>query len=123
MRYGSKDQRTSSNPAMPNMADLAETGRKQVEALLDMQKKFFDPQDMSRDWAARAKAEADLATAFAEKLSSAKSMPEVAAACQDWMNRRMELFTEDNRRLFADGQKFMNATTQMLSGGWKGGSS
>ena len=87
-----KDQRTSSNPAMPNMADLAETGRKQVEALLDMQKKFFDPQ-------------------------------EVAAACQDWMNRRMELFTEDSRRLFADGQKFMNATTQMLSGGWKGGSS
>jgi hypothetical protein len=39
------------------------------------------------------------------------------------MNRRVELFTEDSRRLFADGQKFMNATTQMLSGGWKGGSS
>jgi Phasin protein len=118
-----KDQRTSSTPGMPNMAEFAETGRKQVEAILDMQKKFFDPQEMSRDWSARAKAEADLATAFAEKLSAAKSMPEVAGACQDWMSRRMELFTEDSRRLFADGQKFMNATTQMLSGGWKGGSS
>ena len=118
-----KDQRTPSNPAMPNMADLAETGRKQVEALLDMQKKFFDPQDMSRDWAARAKAEADLATEFAAKLSAAHSPADLMAVSQDWMNRRMELFTEDNRRLFADGQKFMNATTQMLSGGWKGGSS
>jgi len=118
-----KDQRTSSNPGIPNMAEFAETGRKQVEAILDMQKKFFDPQEMSRDWSARAKAEADLATAFAEKLSAAKSMPEVAAACQDWMSRRMELFTEDSRRLFADCQKFMSASAQMLSGGWKGGGS
>jgi len=123
-----KDQRTSSKPAMPgmpnmpnmNLTDFAETGRKQLEAMLEMQKKFFDPEEMSREWAARAKVEADLATEFAEKLSAAKSMPEVAGACQDWMNRRMQLFTEDSRRLFADGQKFMSATTQMLSGGFKG---
>src|SRR5512144_145661 len=118
-----KDQRTSSKPGMPNITDFAETGRKQLETMLDLQKKFFDPEEMSREWAARAKAEADLATEFAEKLSAAKSMPEVAGVCQEWMSRRMEMFTEDSRRLFADGQKFMTATTQMLSGGWKGGSS
>jgi hypothetical protein len=118
-----KDQRTSSTSGMPNIGDFAETGRKQLEAMLEMQKKFFDPQEMARECTTRAKAEADLATEFSGKLSTAKSMPEVAGICQEWMTRRMELFTEDSRRLFADGQKLMSATTQMLSGGWKGGSS
>jgi phasin protein len=118
-----KEQRTTS--AMPNLnvGEFAEVGRKQFEAILDLQKKFFDPQEMSREWTARAKAEADLATEFTEKLSAAKSMPEVTGICQEWMNRRMELFTEDSRRLFADGQKFMTAMSQMMAGGWKGGGS
>jgi hypothetical protein len=30
---------------------------------------------------------------YAKKLLAAKSMPEVASVCQEWMNRRMEPFT------------------------------
>jgi hypothetical protein len=105
----------------PNIAHFAEAGRKQVEVMMELQKKFFDPQVLSRDWAERAKVEADLATEFAEKLFLAKSMPEVASVYQEWMSRRMELFTEDSRRLVTESQKFMTAMTQLLSGDRKSG--
>ena len=89
-----------------------------------MQKQFFDMEQMeeiNRDWVARAKAEADLASEFSAKLVAAHSMPDVVPVCQEWMKRRMDLFTEDSRRLFADGQRFMSAMTEALAGGGKGG--
>ena len=117
-----KGQSTTSTANMPNLniAGFAEVGRKQFEAMVELQKRFFDPEQVGRDWATRAKLEADLAREFTQELSAAKSMPEVASVCQQWMNRRMELFAEDSRRLFAESQKFMNAVTQTLSSNSKG---
>ena len=50
------------------------------------------------------------------KFTAAKSIPETAAICQEWMRRRMEMFA-------ADMQKFTTLTARLLPRGWPGGSS
>jgi hypothetical protein len=120
-----KEQRASPKSAPEaNPAELAHMGKKQVEAMIDVQKEFIDTfEDVNRQWLARLKAETDLATEFAGKLAAAKSIPDTAAICQEWINRRMELFAEDGRRFVADIQKFTTASTRFLPKGWQGGSS
>jgi hypothetical protein len=89
-----------------------------------MQKEFMKTvEEANRMWAARMKTETELATEFAGKLSAARTLPETAAVVQEWMTRRMALFTEDSQRFVADMQKFMTAGTQLMPKGWTGGSS
>ena len=121
-----KEPRTSASASIPNInpAQYAETGQKQLEAMAEMQKELIAViEEVNREWATRAQAEAKLATEFAGKLSAAKSIPETTAICQEWMTRRMELFAEDTRRFAAGIQKFTAAATRSLPMGWKGGSS
>jgi Phasin protein len=117
-----KVQRTSSKSVMPNTTDFAKAGQQQFERMLEMQNKFFNLDEMTRDWSARVKAESDLANEFMQKLSRVRTIPEAVAVSPEWINRRMEMLAEDSRRLLPDGQKFMAATAQMLSPGSKGGS-
>src|SRR5262245_60785782 len=70
-----KEQRTSARTAMPQVdpAQFAEAGKKQVQAMVDLQQELIDGlEEVSREWAARIKAETDLASEFAGKLSAAK---------------------------------------------------
>src|SRR5262245_44748528 len=119
-----KEHRASAKAAMPdlNPAQFAEMGKKQVEAMSDMQQELMSSiEQMNREWAARIKAETDLASEFVGKLSAARSVPDTTSIYQEWLSRRMEMFAEDSRRFVADSQKFMAATSRMLSGGFKGG--
>jgi hypothetical protein len=45
-------------------------------------------------------------------------MSDATSAYQEWGKRRMELFTEDSKRLVADSQKFMEKTARLLSNAW-----
>jgi len=102
---------------LPNAADLADMGKKQVEAMVNVQKEFTQAtEELNREWIDRLKAEAELATEFANKITAAKSIPETVAICQEWMTRRMEMFASDM-------QKFMTLTTRLVPRGWSGGSS
>jgi Phasin protein len=121
-----KERRMSAKPTLSdaNPAELAEMGKKQTEAIIDVQKDFINAiEEMNREWAARIKAETDLASEFAAKLTAARSIPETAAICQEWMSRRMEMFAEDSRRFVADIQKFTTATARLVPKGWTSGSS
>jgi hypothetical protein len=113
-----KEQRGSAKQTLPNAGELAETmGKKQVEAMVDMQKELIQAtEELNREWVERLKAEAELATEFAGKVTAAKSIPETAAICQEWMQRRMEMFA-------ADMQKLTTLTARLLPRGWPGGSS
>jgi hypothetical protein len=62
--------------------------------------------------------EATLAPEFASKLAAARSIPETATICQEWVSRRMEMATEDAKRLSADSQKFVATGARLLSKGW-----
>jgi hypothetical protein len=113
-----KEQRGSAKQTLPNAGELAETmGKKQVEAMVDMQKEFIHAtEELNREWAERLKEEAEVATEFAGKFAAAKSIPETAAIWQEWVRRRTEMLT-------ADIQKFTTVTARFLPKGWQGGSS
>src|SRR5262245_35430399 len=119
-----KEQRAAARSAMPNIdpAQFAHMGQKQVEALVDVQRELMGIiEEVNREWASRAQDEAKLATEFAGKLSTARSIPDATAVWQQWLGRRMEIFAEDSRKIAADSQKFMAATARALSSGWTGG--
>jgi hypothetical protein len=59
--------------------------------------------------------EAKIASDFANKVMGARSVPEAMTAYQQWANRQLEMTAEDAKRLFADGQKFIEASTRLLS--------
>ena len=121
-----KEQHASAKFATPNInpAQFAEMGQKQVDAMVDMQKELIGVfEEVNREWTVRAQAEAELATEFAGKLSAARSGPDMATIYQEWLTRRMEMFSEDSRRAMADSQKFMAAATRLLSNGWTAGRS
>ena len=104
-----KEPRMSAKSTLPNAnpAEFVEMGRKQVEvddgpaqgAHRCDRKELIE--EVNGERAARLKAEAEFATEFAGKLTAAKSIPETAAICQEWMSRRMEMFAEDSRRFAA----------------------
>ena len=46
------------------------------------------------------------------------SVPDAIAAYQEWVSEEMAARSEDARRLMANGQKFMDTSTRLLSNGW-----
>jgi hypothetical protein len=96
--------------------EFSEIGRKNLDACVAIQKGFLDAVGtLNQDWAARANAELALASELAAKLTAAKSVPEAAAAYQDWMLKRTSMLVEDSRRLLLNGQKVLNAGNQDAS--------
>jgi hypothetical protein len=66
--------------------------------------------EMRAEWLSRATSQAELATKLMEKVTAARSMYGAMAAYQEWMRERMARFEEDNRRLWGQTQKAMEAT-------------
>jgi hypothetical protein len=86
----------------------AETGKKNVEAMMGAQKELFESfEQINREWFDRLKAEADFAAECFSKLAAARTIPEAATAYQECANRRMQLLAEDGQRLLAAGEKFL----------------
>ena len=104
-------------------ASIADLGKEQTAAMLDMQKELLDAYEQaSRAWLARAKSEADLWSELATKLSASRTFPDALGAYQECVSQRMQLTAEDGRRLFDECQKITQKITQSLSGGWSSGS-
>jgi len=64
---------------------------------------------MNRAWLARARSGVTLASELVGKLATARTIPDAAAACQECMNRQMEMFAENSRQMFADSEKLIRA--------------
>jgi hypothetical protein len=97
---------------------VLEIGQKRAEALFEAQNELLIAfENLNRDWANRANAEAALASDATVKLMTARSIPDAANACQEWMTKRMDLWTQDSRWLLNDGQKFVQAGTRLLFNG------
>jgi len=75
-------------------------------------------QEMSRDWMTRARAEVELSLKLSKKLTEAHSVPDAVAAYQEWLNEEMGARAEDARLLMSNGQKFMDASSRLLSRSW-----
>jgi len=80
---------------------------------------FFNTlQEMSRDWMMRANAEVELGLKLSKKLTDAHSVPDAVAAYQEWLSEEMGARAEDARLFMSSGQKFMDASSRLLSSNW-----
>lgn len=121
-----KDQHSeksaASSPLNVVPMDLAEMGKKRIEATIAIQSELVDKlQDMNREWLTRAQSEVDLASELATSLTAARSWPEATTVCQEWAGKRMNMLAEDGRRFVADSQKFMETGARFFSNGRAGG--
>jgi len=111
---------------IPNLipAEFAEIAKKRIEAMVEIQKEFLDRfEEFNQAWFTRAKSETSLASEFVAKLTSARSVPETASACQECVGKRMEMLADDGRQFFADSQKFLQLSTRLLMNGSAGDAS
>ena len=98
--------------------ELFEFGQKRAEALMDFQKELFATfEQTNKSWVERMKLETDLASKFTSKLSAAKSIPEAAGICQEWMGQRMDLLKDDAQKIMDESQKLMKTSSRILGNG------
>jgi hypothetical protein len=99
-------------------AAFGETGTKQFEAPLEVQKELLGTfEEMNRAWLARAQSGVTLASELVSELATTRTIPDAAAACQKCMNRQMEMFAENSRQMFADSEKLMRAAARLFTNG------
>jgi hypothetical protein len=97
-------------------AKFAEIGAKQTAALVKMQAQMFDVlQGWNRQCLQRAQSEAELVSHTADKLMSARSIPETATAYREWLDRRINLFGKDSEQFFTESQKILDLGGQHLA--------
>jgi len=111
----------SESTALPGLMSVesAEMGKQQLEKLAEIQGELLSKlQQANLRWIDTIQKRANLASEFATKLTAARSVPETASVCQDWVRQRMEMAEEDAKHLLADSQAFMEAGVRLMSNGW-----
>jgi hypothetical protein len=93
-------------------------GLKSMEEFAKVQAELFGTlQETHRHWFDRIQSEARLASEFAHEVTSAGSIPDAVAACQEWTSRRLDMMLDDNRHLLTHSQKVMKTGALFLSNG------
>jgi Phasin protein len=100
----------------------SDQAQEQAKSVFATQKDLLDALErMNEYWFARAKSEAELVTTVANKLASARSMPDLTSVYQDWLGQRMQRYVEDSNHVFDDVQKLLQSGTRVAHNG-RGGS-
>jgi uncharacterized protein with gpF-like domain len=90
----------------------------QAKSVFAAQKEFLDAlEQINAHWFARAKSEAEFATAMANKLAATRSMPDMTTLYQDWFGQRMQRCVEDSNHVVADVQKLIGTGTRLAQNG------
>jgi len=90
----------------------------QAKLVFATQKELLDTlEQINEHWLARGKSEAQFASMMANKLISARSMPDVTSVYQDWCGRCMQRCVEDSNHVVADIQKLMRTGTRVVQNG------
>ena len=114
---------TGTASAKSGPTSFLQLGKEPTDAMLGMQKELLEAYEQaSRAWVARAKAEVDLWSEFASKISTIRSAPEAMQAYQQCLAERMQLAAEDGRRLAKEYEEAMQRITRLLPSGWPTGS-
>jgi hypothetical protein len=113
--YAERTERSAA-PNLLVFPEMAEMGKKRIENFVDAQRELLNQvQETNRQWFDRMQSEAKVASDYANKVMVARSVPDAMTAYQEWANRQLEMTAEDAKRFFADGQKFIEASTRLLS--------
>jgi len=116
--------RQADSRSLPGVIDegFLQAGTKRMETLVEAQRRLLETfEQINRDRTARVQQEMELASAFASRLSAARSMPDVMSAYQEWAQRRLALFAEDSQRFVDESQKVFSTAARLLSNGGTGG--
>jgi hypothetical protein len=90
-------------------------GRRGIETLSAAQTQMLAAlEQANRDWWGDVNEEASLTSNFAQRVATAKSIPDVAAAHHEMMTRQMALLSKQRQRLLEGTQGFMNACTRTM---------
>jgi len=108
---------SSANPSFVPV-EIATMGRKSIETFSTAQKEMLAAlEQVNRDWWGHLTEEASLTSDFAQRVTKAKSIPDVAAAYQEMMTQRMTLLSKQGQKLLEDTQSFMNACARTMGNG------
>jgi len=114
----------SDGPKLPSLLHLvppefAAIGQKSFEGLASAQSELLGKiQKANQDWFERMQLEASEASKLASRLTTARSLPETTAACQEWASRRIEIAAEYSKRLLDNGQQFVETGARLFSNGY-----
>ena len=94
-------------------------GQKSIDELFNVQSELFEIlQVTNQHWLECVQTEAALASKFATKLTTTRSIPDAMTTCQEWTGRQIEMMAKDSKLLAADTQRFMETGARLLSSGW-----
>jgi hypothetical protein len=106
-------------PFLLNSGELAAFGKKRIGEFVRVQTEILDElQDANRHWLDRIESEANLASEFASRLSSARTMPDAMAASREWAAQYWVMLAEDGRHLADDTRKLMETGARLFSNGF-----
>ena len=113
-----KEDQTRSNSSHLMSPDIVKIGRQNFEALAAVQKEFLDVLNkVNREWLACINEEAMLTSNFTRKATAAKSIPEAAAAFQEWTSQEIELSSKRAKQIMEATQDFTRACTRIMGNG------
>ena len=100
---------------------FAEMGKKQLEALAETQKQFWETAGkMNKAWLDQSQSEVALVSEFFNKLSSAKSLPDAQSIYQEFVGRQLQMIADGGRRMVDDCENLVKANTRLFSAGRNG---
>jgi len=112
----------SGNAAGTPPESFLKFGRDRTEATLGIQKELLETYEQaSRAWVARVQSEVELWSDLATKLAATQSVPDALGAYQETVARRLQMATDDGRRMATECQEIMDKITRSLTKGWPGG--
>lgn len=98
--------------------NVFQIGANRFESLLEVHRKLLSTfEQVQRDRLTRTMEETKLASEFAAKVASARSIPDIMAIYQQWITKCEEMMTEDGRKFLDDSQKMANAVLSLLANG------
>src|SRR5262249_35250237 len=101
-----------------NSSEFATLGKKRIEAFVTAQTELFEElQEANRHWLDRFQSEANLASEYASKLSSARTIPDAMAVSRDWATRYFQMLAEDGKHFADDTRKFMETGARFFTNG------
>ena len=93
-------------------------GNWRIEEFAEAQSDLFEMcQEVNQNWFDRIQSEAALGSEIAAELTAVRSMSGATAAYRGWIDKHIEMATEDAKRLLAIGQHFMEMRARSVSNG------
>src|SRR6516165_18405 len=98
--------------------EITQIGKQNLDTLAAIQKQVLDAlAKANQEWIDCAKQEAKLTSTLTQKVTTANSIPEATAACQEWVSQQIELISSQAKKAFDETQSFTKAYAQIVTGG------